>query len=668
MSGYNFKSITVVPPYKEFIDIVLSKTQRTTPTVIHKQYPMPRIRAFYMRKVKTCQQYFHDKLNTILTEFPMLDNIHPFYADLISLLYSRDHYKLALGEINKAKTLIDGIGRDQVKLIKYGAALYQCKTLKRTAFGRMCTIIKRNQNNLKYLEEIRQHMSRLPCIIPDTRTLVICGFPNVGKSSFINKITRADVDVQPFPFTTKMLFVGHTDYKNLRWQVIDTPGVLDRDLDQCNTIEMTAITALSHLPASVIYIMDPSEHCGFSIEEQVHLFKTLEPLMSNKPVLVVANKTDVINLDSLPTEKRELILSICRLPGDEDANQDKPIFLEMSTLLGDGVMDVRARACDELLARRVEAKLRAGAASLKEGSIANRLYIAQPKNIVADRPPQIPDSVIRKRGIKRTAAEADLPTPMNTDSSDALPVKKRMTLREKELAEGDDFYLNLRDEWLLRNPQERNDIIPEIVDGHNIFDYFDPDIEAKLNQLEEQEKQLEAAGVYDEQEDPDLRDPRMQELRITAGKIREARALRILESQSRKNKSKSRISRTEHGVSGKQMEEELGKLGLSIDPNDMVDRSRSRKAAASRRRDASASLARSKSLHEAAVARSSRPRARSGVRDAAMEAKAIRRAKTDAARLIGAKARKGEGDHHIPDLKPKHLFSGKRPIGKTQRR
>lgn len=74
-------------------------------------------------------------------------------------------------------------------------------------------------------------------------------------------------------------------------------------------------------------------------------------------------------------------MSICRLPVDEDANQNKPIFLEMSTLLGDGVMDVRARACDELLARRVEAKLRAGAASLKEGSIANRLYIAQPKNV-----------------------------------------------------------------------------------------------------------------------------------------------------------------------------------------------------------------------------------------------------------------------------------------------
>jgi len=31
-------------------------------------------------------------------------------------------------------------------------------------------------------------------------------------------------------------------------------------------------------------------------------------------------------------------------------------------------------------------------------------------------------------------------------------------------------------------------------------------------------------------------------------------------------------------------------------------------------------------------------------------------------------ARRGEGDRHIPDLKPKHLLTGKRGIGKTERR
>lgn len=36
-----------------------------------------------------------------------LQDIHPFYADLMNVLYDKDHYKLALGQINIAKNLID---------------------------------------------------------------------------------------------------------------------------------------------------------------------------------------------------------------------------------------------------------------------------------------------------------------------------------------------------------------------------------------------------------------------------------------------------------------------------------------------------------------------------------------------------------------------------------
>jgi nucleolar GTP-binding protein len=77
--------------------------------------------------------------------------------------------------------------------------------------------------------------------------------------------------VQPYAFTTKSLYVGHTDYKYLRWQVVDTPGILDHALEERNTIEMQAITAMAHLRAAILYIMDVSEQCGYSIEEQVRL-------------------------------------------------------------------------------------------------------------------------------------------------------------------------------------------------------------------------------------------------------------------------------------------------------------------------------------------------------------------------------------------------------------
>ena len=52
----------------------------------------------------------------------------------------------------------------------------------------MATIMKRQAQSLAYLEQVRQHLSRLPSIDPNTRTIIICGFPNVGKSSFINKV------------------------------------------------------------------------------------------------------------------------------------------------------------------------------------------------------------------------------------------------------------------------------------------------------------------------------------------------------------------------------------------------------------------------------------------------------------------------------------------------
>jgi nucleolar GTP-binding protein len=193
MPVYNFKKMAPVPSGPDLVDIVLMRTQRRTPTVIHPGYKIQRIRAFYMRKIKFTQQTISERLSQILNDFPRLNDIHPFYADLCNTLYDRDHYKLALGQINTARSLCDSIARDMIRMVKYGDSLYRCKCLKRAALGRMCTVLKRQKASLGYLEEVRKHMSRLPALDPSTRTLLMCGLPNVGKSSFMNKITRANV-------------------------------------------------------------------------------------------------------------------------------------------------------------------------------------------------------------------------------------------------------------------------------------------------------------------------------------------------------------------------------------------------------------------------------------------------------------------------------------------
>ena len=61
----------------------------------------------------------------------------------MNVLYDRDHYKLALGQINTAKSVVAQIGQDYVRLIKYADSLYRCKQLKHAALGRMCTVMKK---------------------------------------------------------------------------------------------------------------------------------------------------------------------------------------------------------------------------------------------------------------------------------------------------------------------------------------------------------------------------------------------------------------------------------------------------------------------------------------------------------------------------------------------
>ncbi len=120
--------------------------------MVHPGYKITRIRSFYMRKVKFFQQEVGEHLDEILKAFPKVEELHPFFSDLVNVLYDRDHYKLALGHIRATKSMSENITRDYLKLMKYSDSLYRCKMLKKACLGRICTTMRKINASLTYLE------------------------------------------------------------------------------------------------------------------------------------------------------------------------------------------------------------------------------------------------------------------------------------------------------------------------------------------------------------------------------------------------------------------------------------------------------------------------------------------------------------------------------------
>jgi nucleolar GTP-binding protein len=456
----------------------------------------------------------------------------------------------------------------------------------------------------------------------------------VGKSSLINKLTRADVEVQPYAFTTKSLYVGHLDYKYLRWQVIDTPGILDHALEERNTIEMQAVTALAHLRAAILFVMDVSEQCNHSLDEQVALFESIRPLFANKPVLIGLNKVDIVRRADLPDEKRALL---------DKFEQDGVPMVEMSTITQEGVMDLRNEACDRLLAQRVETKLQ----SKKADSVLNRVYVAQPK----PRDDKVRAAFIPEAALRKKAA-------MQVDD-----VVKPKLERDIELEMGDDYILDLKKKYDLPNPDEKYDILPEIWEGHNIADFVDPALEKKLQALREEEKLRVQAGFYDSDMDSD--DPEARETMALAKQIRKKQLVMRDQSRAKKSVQKPRLARSrtrKRERTGSRLEEEMGELGVEV-----VAKKMRRLEEAATVGNTAKKIRVGKSRDRSISASSAPPRDTTGLKDSKQKTKAKKIARK-AQRPNQQEARKGEADRRVFVKKVKHLFAGKRGIGKTDYR
>ncbi|MDP2841120.1 MAG: NOG1 family protein [Candidatus Methanoperedens sp.] len=236
----------------------------------------------------TAAHILSDNLINIVRKFPSFDTMPPFYLELADIIVGVEEMKMNLASVQWAGTKINEMSRKYVGMMRNAD---DAKVVRKQAFGRISSIVDSIDGNLRFMNDARNKLRKLP-EIGEGPTIVVAGYPNVGKSSFVALVSTARPEIASYPFTTKGLAVGHFEKNKIRYQIIDTPGLLDRPLEERNEIELQAISALKHVGNVMLFIIDPSETCGYSLDKQMHLLEEIKKEFTI-PMIVAANKTDI---------------------------------------------------------------------------------------------------------------------------------------------------------------------------------------------------------------------------------------------------------------------------------------------------------------------------------------------------------------------------------------
>jgi nucleolar GTP-binding protein len=287
------RSLDRIPTVRFADEIIESAFHRAAKITVPNADPFTRLRETEIARVRSVQNTVASALQTYVKRFPSFDGLPPFYQELAGVLCDMDKVRKALGAIDWASKRVDEVGDEAVPQIKKARHGDEVRVAKTHAYGRVASLVKQVDRHLKVLDEARNSLRRLPMLEVTIPTIVIAGYPNVGKSSLVRKVSTGTPEVANYPFTTKGIVVGHFERKFQKYQLVDTPGLLDRDMDARNAIEMQAIAALRHLADVIVFLVDPSGHCGYSLEAQLKLLADTKAMFPGTPFVVAESKSDL---------------------------------------------------------------------------------------------------------------------------------------------------------------------------------------------------------------------------------------------------------------------------------------------------------------------------------------------------------------------------------------
>ncbi len=299
----NFQNLPKIEKVDFYLNLAFSRASKKSAETrsISTGYRIQKSINIEHRRIDIIRSELTSIFENIYKKFPSFDDMHPFYQELVALYLDKNQLKKSLGAMkwvaDKVNELHNACERD-IKRTR----LFKDVNPKRNAFmGRTSSVVKQVKGDLAYLEEARKRLLWFPSIKTKMYTIAISGFPNVGKSTLLSKLSSAKPEINSYAFTTKRLNMGVLEFESQKIQCIDTPGTLNR-FNKMNDIEKLAYLAIKYVSQIIVYIFDLTEE--YPISEQIKLLETLQKDFG-KDFVVYFSKSDLIDANVIDGFKIE---------------------------------------------------------------------------------------------------------------------------------------------------------------------------------------------------------------------------------------------------------------------------------------------------------------------------------------------------------------------------
>ncbi len=307
MAMPQWRSIPTVLYPQEILDKAFKKASKQS-NLVEDPDKYHRVRKQMVRMIQSASDTIDSTLRGWVDKWPSLNALSDFDRALIDAAVGNDDYKRSLGAIQWAAERVRKIsGESESKILRL-RDIESFHEARRHAYGRISSIVHQISPQILWLGEAREILRKLPSVDSSEPVIVVAGSPNVGKSALIGALSSGEPEVASYPFTTKQLHLGHFSHRRRSYQMVDTPGLLDRPMEERNLIEMQAIAALENIGDILIVLIDASESGGTSLEEQSNLLEEIESLVTERPILVVHSKSDILR--DVPEDAEHLISTI----------------------------------------------------------------------------------------------------------------------------------------------------------------------------------------------------------------------------------------------------------------------------------------------------------------------------------------------------------------------